>query len=276
MADDPFDGDDPLRGNSASRDALWALGQSLLLPDAASLNGIAPDETDDGGGAPALAGSESAADPTMIVFVDPAFADTALPSDAPGITAIALDPGRDGIQQIADYLAGQSNPNLAAIGIAAPGDHGTVIFGDSVLSLDNIGQYTKPLAEIGAAVQPGGQLILQGSAIANDPDGRELLAQVAAATGIRVGVPVVGAAAGDQGSSTTDASTTSAVDPQLWIAVNAEPSSLNFIVHTLDPGTGTATNTATFASEPHQPIRRDRRYRSRSRSRVLFRARSQW
>src|SRR5258706_7624830 len=114
-----------------------------------------PDQTVDAEGRQVLVGMTAAvfaADPTMIVVVDPSFADAAILSDAPGITTIVLDPNRDGIQQIADYLAGQSYPNLAAIGIAVPGDHGNMVFGDTVLFLDNIGLYTKSLAEIGAAV----------------------------------------------------------------------------------------------------------------------------
>src|SRR5260370_36859201 len=190
--------DNPGRADGDSREALWAAGQSLLLPDGTP-DGIAPGAIGDSGGQLALVGvpdDTPVAGPAVIVFVDPSFGDAAIPPDAPGVAMIVLDPDTDGIQQIADYLAGQSYPPLAAIGIVAPGAQGNVFVGDSTLSVDTIGQYTKPLAEIGASVQPGGQLIFQGSAVASDPGGRDLLAQVAAATGIRVGAPIVDSAAG--------------------------------------------------------------------------------
>jgi hypothetical protein len=60
------------------------------------------------------------------------------------------------------------------------------------------------------------------------------------------------AASSDRGGQDTTTTTTTdttanaaaVVDPQIWIAVNG--ASTHLVVHTLDPGTGTATSTGTL------------------------------
>jgi hypothetical protein len=171
----------------------------------------------------------AAAGGSTLVFVDAARRDKA--PDLPGLATVVLAGDRDGLGQIADHLAGQPRVDLATILVLASGEPGKVFLGNGELSSATLGQYAKALAEIGAAVQPGGRLLFDvpGFAAASQ-DGRDLLTRIAVAAGIRVGAPVGAAPADGQGPS---------ADPEIWAAVPPG----NLLVHAIDSGTGIATQT---------------------------------
>ena len=81
-------------------------------------------------------------------------------------------------QQIADFLQRHPDPNLTTIDIVAHGQDGMLFLGNAVLDNDTVGQYAAQLKTIGAALQPGGDLMLYGCDVAADPDGVILLAQI--------------------------------------------------------------------------------------------------
>jgi hypothetical protein len=188
----------------------------------------------DGGGSD----NQSADDPQKVVFVDASLASTYSAIDNTGVATLVLDDS-DGLQQIADYLAGQHFTRLTTIGIAAPGDGGTLQIGGTALSSANLDQFSKPLAEIGAAVQPGGQLIVDNTAIGGNPDGRDLLSKLSSATNLRVGAPIAGAASQADGSS--DPASAGGADPQIWVGLFP-----GLVVHADNPGNNTATNITTL------------------------------
>ena len=141
-----------------------------------------------------------------IVFIDGAVPDAlALATGVkPGVQAVILDPGQDGVLQIAAYLASHGSDNLAAIAIVSHGADGVLFLGSAVLDANTIDQYRTELTQIGAALQPGGGLLLYGCDVAQDATGVAFVDQLSAATGganIAAASHLVGAA--DQGGSFT-------------------------------------------------------------------------
>ena len=177
-------------GTFALAGAASVLGAGTDIPDTGQLAG---------GGAPA-------APLRQIVFIEGDVPEAEALADgvAPGVRAVILNAGADGMQQIAAYLASHEISDLASISIVAHGSDGAVALGSGVLSAATIGQYMSELAVIGAAVRPGGDLQLFGCDVAADPAGVAFLDQVSAATGVAnvaASSHLVGAAA-DGGSWT--------------------------------------------------------------------------
>jgi len=170
--------------------AASVLGAGVDIPDAAQFG----------------SGGADAAPPRQIVFIEGDVPDAEALADgvAPGVRAVILNAGADGMQQIAAYLASHDISDLASISIVAHGSDAAVALGSGVLSAATIGQYMSELAVIGAAVRPGGDLQLFGCDVAADPAGVAFLDQVSAATGVAnvaASSHLVGAAA-DGGSWT--------------------------------------------------------------------------
>jgi len=121
-----------------------------------------------------------------------------------GVQAVVLDPGLDGVDQIARYLASHNARNLAAIAIVSHGADGVLFLGSAELDAGTIGQYQTQLALIGAALGPGGGLLLYGCDVAQDAAGVAFIDQLSAATGgvnIAAASHLIGAA--EQGGSFT-------------------------------------------------------------------------
>ncbi|MEA2738116.1 MAG: hypothetical protein QOH05_1423, partial [Acetobacteraceae bacterium] len=70
-----------------------------------------------------------------IVFIDGAVPGAQLLAAGvkAGVQAVILDPGQDGVDQIAAYLADHDAQNLAAIAIVSHGADGVLFLGSSVL-----------------------------------------------------------------------------------------------------------------------------------------------
>ena len=126
--------------------------------------------------------------PTEIVFIDPQAPDYQILASGvkPGIEVVVLDPNSDGLQQIANFLQRHPDPNLTTIDIVAHGQDGMLFLGNAVLDNATVGQYAAQLKTIGAAMQPGGDLMLYGCDVAADPSGLALLAQISDETGVNV------------------------------------------------------------------------------------------
>ncbi|MDR3529653.1 MAG: DUF4347 domain-containing protein [Rhodopila sp.] len=144
----------------------------------------------------------------QIVFIDGSVPDAELLAAgvAPGVRAVILDSGTDGVQQIAAYLISHNIRNLTNLDIVAHGQDAQVTLGTGVLSTDTIAQYQAELAAIGAALAPGGDIQIYGCDVAQDAAGTAFLDQLSAATGgasIAASSHLVGSAA-DGGNWTLD------------------------------------------------------------------------
>ena len=218
------------------------------------------------------------AEPEQVVFIDANVPDLQdlLDGLAPGVQAFVLDPDRDGLQQIAADLTGNNIQNLSAISIVADGADGEIQLGNTVLSASNIATYQQQLAEVGAALKPGGDLLLYGCDVAQSSTGTAFLGDLAAATGvtnIAAASHVVGAAAeGGSWSLDVDLGTIAAAGPFTDATLAAYPDLLSISsnvvwfsqdgsatqgtgVYTIDVNGSSATNLNAVNSVPSYPFR---------------------
>ena len=165
------DASTPPSHDGAPDDASWALG----LADATAHDAFPHS------GTPA-----SAAAPSQIVFIEGSVADYQILAAGvrPGVQVVILNPDASGVQQIADYLQQHAVQNLAAISIVADGADGEIRLGNTLLSASNIADYQQQLAAIGAALKPGGDLLLYGCDVAQNSAGDAFLGDLATATGV--------------------------------------------------------------------------------------------
>jgi len=98
----------------------------------------------------------------------------------PGVEVVLLNSTSDGLTQVANYLAGQSN--VDAIHILTHGETGEVNMGALRLTSSNISAHQADLTRIGAAMTANGDVLLYGCDIAKGNDGLNLIAQIAKAT----------------------------------------------------------------------------------------------
>ena len=119
---------------------------------------------------------------TTIVFIDGSLPDlqTILTGLDPSVTAIVLDPAQDGIQQMAEALAGMSG--LDSIHIISHGSSGQINLGAAQLSQDTLAQYRTQLATIGNALSATGDLLLYGCNVAEGVHGQAFISALSAAT----------------------------------------------------------------------------------------------
>src|SRR5687767_2021734 len=86
-----------------------------------------------------------------IIFIDSTVPNlqSLLEGVGPDAIAVVLDPGRDGVQQIADYLAINQLSDLSAIQIVSHGSEGSITLGSTVLDQSNVANYADALSQIG-------------------------------------------------------------------------------------------------------------------------------
>jgi hypothetical protein len=208
--------------------------------------------------------------PQQIVFIDSRVPDLQdlLGGLAPGEQAFVLDPSSDGVQQIADILAANDLTDLSSISIVSHGAPGEVQLGASLVTDQNLASYSSALAEIGASVAPGGNILLFGCDVGSGAAGMQFLNDLSTLTS----GTVIGAATHEVGSAaqggtwTLDASTgaltagapftadalanfqgllPAAGTVEVWVAAT-EGGTGNGLFHADDTGSGTASNTVTL------------------------------
>src|SRR6266851_3981042 len=140
----------------------------------------------------------------QIVFIDPHVPDYQILAAGvkPGEEVVVLDANTDGVKQIADWLAGHDEHNVDAIHIVSHGEDGTIRLGSTILAANDINQFSQPLAAIGAALKPGGDILLYGCDVGQGAAGDIFMVEMSMATGgahIAAASHLVGAA--DQGGS---------------------------------------------------------------------------
>ncbi|MDR0281234.1 MAG: DUF4347 domain-containing protein [Paucimonas sp.] len=97
---------------------------------------------------------------------------------------VVLDPSRDGLQQMADYLKGREG--LDAIQLLSHGADGTVQAGTVWLSEANLAQHRAALESIGAALKADGDLMLYGCRVGEGDKGQSFIDELASITGADV------------------------------------------------------------------------------------------
>jgi Ca2+-binding RTX toxin-like protein len=90
----------------------------------------------------------------------------------------------DGVTQISNYVA--ANPGFDAIHLISHGSPGQVAVGTATLSEGTIGRYTAQLNQIGASLNPGGDLLIYGCGVAQGDAGLQLISDLSRLTRLDV------------------------------------------------------------------------------------------
>lgn len=99
-----------------------------------------------------------------------------------------LDASQDGLQQIADSLAGYSN--LDAIHIISHGAPGSLQLGNGLVTQTTLDDHSAVLSTIGNALSETGDLLLYGCDVAQGDVGQAFIQQLSTATGADVAASV--------------------------------------------------------------------------------------
>lgn len=141
--------------------------------------------------------SAMADDPVELAVIDPAVPDVEAVRQAAlrrGSAVLVLDAGRDALAQIVERLAGRRG--LDALHIVGHGRDGAILLAGAELDSAAAGRRAGLLIRIGAALAPGGALLLYGCGVAATAHGRGFVARLADLTGA-----VVAAATGPVGAA---------------------------------------------------------------------------
>uniref|UniRef100_Q3ARR6 DUF4347 domain-containing protein n=1 Tax=Chlorobium chlorochromatii (strain CaD3) TaxID=340177 RepID=Q3ARR6_CHLCH len=95
-----------------------------------------------------------------------------------------LDSTRDGLVQIADLLAGQTD--IDSLHIFSHGSAGSLQLGNSSLSLVNLNNYELPLSVIGSSLSSSGDILLYGCNVGAGDEGLAFVDKLAKMTGADV------------------------------------------------------------------------------------------
>ncbi|AFK57506.1 DUF4347 domain-containing protein [Tistrella mobilis] len=129
----------------------------------------------------------AAGDRREVAFIDTRVTDwqTLAAGLADDVEIVVLDAGRDGLEQIADWMAEQSGA-VDAVHIISEGSVGEIWLGSSTLSDRNIDDRAGDLAVIGAGLAEDGDILLYGCDVAGGSDGLAFLGRLAELTGADV------------------------------------------------------------------------------------------
>ncbi|MGF7178457.1 Ig-like domain-containing protein [Azospirillum doebereinerae] len=175
---------------------LEALAQAV--PAAAALPDTAPARAADAPAAAPPVGDmvPATAPPTVsasdgagrheVMFVDPTVADyqTLVDGARPGVEVVVLDPSRDGLVQMAEYLEGRSG--IDSVQIMAHGSAGRFALGAVDVNADTLRTHGAELAIIGRALTEHGDLLIYACNTGAGIDGQGFVIDLARATGADV------------------------------------------------------------------------------------------
>jgi VCBS repeat-containing protein len=98
-----------------------------------------------------------------------------------GVKVVVLDVNQDGMTQIAAALKGMHD--IASISIVSHGDNGLLLLGNAALFSADLDRYQTQLQDIGAALKPGGDILLYGCEVGQGSAGRAFIDSLSARTG---------------------------------------------------------------------------------------------
>jgi VCBS repeat-containing protein len=159
--------------------------------------------------------AESSSSVHEVVFIDSRVPDLQdlINGVKPGTSVFVLDPDRDGVQQIADILAANQFHDLDAIQIVSHGSEGEVHLGSTFVDDASLAAHAGALADIGATLRQGGDILLYGCDVADGAAGQKFLADLsryAAGADIAASTDLTGSAA--LGGDWTLEATTGAIE----------------------------------------------------------------
>ncbi|CAK0770105.1 hypothetical protein WCLP8_440001 [uncultured Gammaproteobacteria bacterium] len=135
-----------------------------------------------------------AADPAQdggkkeVAFIDSSVADYQALADGvkAGVEVEIVDGGQSGLAQMAKWA--ETHSGYDAIHVLTHGSAATLRIGADSVTSDSLGTTLQQveMAEIGHALNPGGDLLLYGCDVAKGADGQRLVEGIAAATGVDV------------------------------------------------------------------------------------------
>uniref|UniRef100_E1T926 DUF4347 domain-containing protein n=1 Tax=Burkholderia sp. (strain CCGE1003) TaxID=640512 RepID=E1T926_BURSG len=122
----------------------------------------------------------------QVVFINSNVSDyqTLIAGLPKGTQYVILDSTKDGLAQIDQYL--QHNPGVSAIHLVSHGTDGEIQIGGTWLNEGDLSAYRTVLAQIGAAMKPGGDFLIYGCDVAQQADGQLLVQQIASITHLDV------------------------------------------------------------------------------------------
>ncbi|MFY4728081.1 DUF4347 domain-containing protein, partial [Nitrospira sp. BLG_2] len=135
----------------------------------------------------AIATYNPAESTTEVVFVDPTVPNCQMlvAGIGPNAEVIMLDPTRDGIEQIAESLAGRSG--IDAIHLISHGSSGELHLGAGTLTTESMsGEYADELATIREALSDQADILVYGCDFAEGQDGQEMATLLSQLTGADV------------------------------------------------------------------------------------------
>ncbi|MBL8043064.1 MAG: DUF4347 domain-containing protein [Nitrospira sp.] len=124
---------------------------------------------------------------TEVVFVDPTVPDyqTLVAGMGPNVDVVVLDASRDGVEQIAESLAGRSG--IDAIHLISHGDAGTLQLGTGTLNAESMStRYADAFATIQQSLSEQADILVYGCNFAEGEVGQEAVARLAELTGADV------------------------------------------------------------------------------------------
>jgi len=199
--------------------------------------------------APAYAGDLYIA-PTEVQAADPAldggklevvFVETSLPdyqtleaAVKPGVEIVEINGERSGLEQMAVWA--ETHNGYDSISVLSHGAEGVLMLGTDIVTDGSLSKATvkTELAQLGAALKPGGDLQLYGCDVAAGTDGQQFITDLAAATGADVGASTDETGAADQGGNWvlekwTGVTGTATMDAPAWEHLLATPTGLTKI-----------------------------------------------
>ena len=128
----------------------------------------------------------AAAAPREIVFVDSRVRDAEglLKGFPPHAEVVYIQPGEDGLQQMAEVLGTQGN--AATVHVLAHGSEGQMWLGNTFLDAGNLASHSDVLAAIGRGLTEGGDLLVYACNLAEGETGMQFVSSLAALTGADV------------------------------------------------------------------------------------------
>ncbi|NEN89403.1 MAG: DUF4347 domain-containing protein [Okeania sp. SIO3H1] len=102
----------------------------------------------------------------------------------PQAKIVILQPNQNGIDQISQSLA--KCLDVGTIHIISHGETGTLYLGNSILSLNNIHQYSESIQKWGKCLSADGEILIYGCQVASGQSGRKFVRQLHQLTGANI------------------------------------------------------------------------------------------
>ena len=127
----------------------------------------------------------------QIVFIDSAVADAAtlLAGLPPGLEVVMLQPGSEGLSQMAAALAGRTG--IEAIHLLTHGSAGSLNLGSTALTSANLDSYNAQWATVRSALTRDADFLIYGCDVAAGDTGAAFISQLASLTGADVAASTV-------------------------------------------------------------------------------------